>query len=407
MIAVLYFIVFLFLWLRYRRNARGSVGALLLFFYLASAFISLLISLSPSYSRIADLGFLSTLYYLACVLVSLIPFLSIGKLDSRDFHFSNQLLRIVTVFLVVSGVVEIVDSLIFISNNWSVFLTSISTIRDGFYETLGDTTQGSTFERILQFARPFQYMSPFCCFYFLTKNNKNLAFWSFVASISVPLHGMTIGERESILVFFSNYAFCYFFFRSELHDKTRKKVKRFSIIASLPFVVYVVAMSLSRFGSTREGALHGLMSYGGNQPYFFSYLFNRPDIEAQKLGGRFCFQYLFPVNERAWRQLNEYISADEYLNQFGGGPGSLFLDFGYETLLIVVAVALAYYLLIRNSKMKGGKHPFYLMFVFYFSFQVLFMNIFYLDYIYIDKVFLSFVFFIACVVFPQNEVRRM
>lgn len=406
-IAVTYFVVFLILWLKYRKKAKGSVGALLLLFYLVSSFMSLLISTSNSFEKISELDLYSTSYYVACVVISLSPFLLLGKYDSRRFVFSKQLMYYVSLFLIVFGLIELFTSAASLYTNREAIAVNIVSLREGFYDTLGDASNNTFFQKALIFVLAFQYMSPFCSMYNLSRGNNSLALWTALASLCVPVHGMTIGERESILVFFSNWAFCYIFFRNELSIANSKVVKRVGFWTAIPFVLFFFAMSLGRFGSSSGGTFNSFLSYGGNQPFFFSYLFNTPSIEAQKLGGRFCFQYLFPSNERAWRQLNEYISADEYLNQFGGLPGSMFLDFGYLSIFVIIAIALAYLIIIKRAKITNGRYPFYLLFLFYFSYQVLFMNIFYFDFTYLPRILLSVLFFGLTILFSDRSVNRI
>jgi len=407
MIAFLYFLVFLTLWLRFRKKAKGSVGSLLLLFYLASAIMSLLIETSDAFEQTAELEWMSTIYYVVCVLISLLPFLLLGKYDSRNFRFSSQLMFYVSVFLVVFGLIELIMSTAVLYTNRATIAVNIVSLREGFYDTLGDTSNNTFFQKILIFVIAFQYMSPFCSMYNLSRGKKSLAIWTAVASLCVPVHGMTIGERESILVFISNWAFCYLFFRNELGQLNRSRIKRISVWAAAPFVFFFFAMSLGRFGSSSGGTLNSFLSYGGKQPYFFSYLFNDPQIDAQKLGGRFCFQYLFPSSERAWRQLNEYISTDVYLNQFGGLPGSMFLDFGYMSIFVIAAIAFAYFLIIKRARTFNGQYPFYLLFLFYFSYQVLFMNIFYLDFIYLPRILLSVLFFVVSLFFSSKKTTSL
>ncbi len=400
-VAFFYFAFFLFLYLRYRKRNKKSVGSLLLAFYSVSALLTAVIAISPSFYWLNDLDWGSTSYYISCVIISLLPFLYLGKFNSLSFQLPDRLIHDLSVFLIVFGVIQLFSSLTFIIANFNVFLYNIASVREGFYSDLGETVQLSFLGKILVFVRPLQFMSPFCFFYFLIKRNKKMATWSAIASLSVPFQGMTIGEREAILVFFSNYAFCYLFFRSEIEELVKRRINRVALIAAVPFVLFFVAMSVGRFGESQGGVSKSILSYGGKQPYFFAYLFNDPSIESQKLGGRFCFQYLFPPSQRAWKQLNEYISTDIYLNQFGGMPGSLFLDYGYKTILVVTLIAVVYFILIKNCKKTNGKYPFYILFLFYFSYQVLFMNIFFLRYIYLTVVFLPAVFFLFCWFFPK------
>lgn len=405
LLSICYFLIFLLLFLRYRKRNKKSVGSLLLAFYAMSALLTAIIAISPSFYWLNDLDWGSTSYYVSCFIISLLPYLYLGKLNSLSFQIPDKLIHYLSIFLIIFGVIQLFNSLTFIIANFNTFLYNIASVREGFYSDLGETVQLGFFDKILVFVRPLQFMSPFCFFFFLIKRNKKMATWSAIASLSVPLQGITIGEREAILVFFSNYAFCYLFFRPEISESLKGRIKRVALIAAVPFMLFFMAMSFGRFGESQGGVATSFLSYGGKQPYFFAYLFNDPSIEAQKLGGRFCFQYLFPSSQRAWRQLNEYITSDVYLNQFGGMPGSLFLDFGYYSIFVVILIAVVYYILIKTSKRTNGKYPFYILFLFYFSYQVLFVNIFFLRYIYLTVVFLPAVFFLLCWLLPNKQLR--
>lgn len=406
MIAILYFLLFFVLWLGFRKNAKGSVGELLLLFYLVSAFLSLLIEFSDTFEKPAELDLSSILYYVACVLISLFPFLLLSKYDSRNFYFPSQLMNYVTYFIIVFGLIELVSSTAELYSNRATIVSNIAALREGFYKILGESQNNTFLKKILIYVLPFQYMSPFCSMYYLSRGKKSLAVWAAVASLCVPVHGMTVGERQATLKFFSNYAFCYLFFRNEIPTTVKSRIKKIGIFGMIPLAIFFITMTFGRFGGTSTGTFNSLLMYGGKQPYFFTYLYNDPNIVEQSFGGRYTFSYLFPLNERASNQLNNNISTDIYLNQFGGLPGSMFLDFGYWTIFVIFGFALAYYIMIKIASLRKDKFPFYLLFIFYFSYQVLFMNIFYYEFNYSIKIFLNVCFFVVTLLWPDKSASR-
>ena len=405
LVAILYFLSFLYLFIAYRSKAKNSVGTILIAFYLISSFLTLLESNQGS-SNSDHLGAMATVYYTVTVLISMWPFLILGKNNCTDFELPKHLILYLTYFLILFGLVDVIYSIIDISSNIDIFINNIADVRSNYYDNSLDTSiDNSAFDALIIFARSLQFMSPFCCIYYIINNRKALAVMLLIASLSVPLHGMVNGARGGILVFLANFLFCLIFFRPYLTNVIYRKIKKIGYALISPFILYFVAMTIARFGTNEGGSLSSIYSYGGDMPYFFTHIFNDPLIDSQKLKGRYCFQWLFPSNERAWQQLNTYIDSDIYLNQFGGLPGSFFLDFGYYAVLMVGLFAVLYYLIIKATRRRYGKYPFYILFLFYFSYQVLFMNLFYYQFTYAATIMFPILFFVLAYIYSKF-VRR-
>lgn len=399
MVALGFFLFFLFLLISYGKKAKWSVGFLLLAFYTFSALLTFIESFVGSVNY-DHLEIKATLYYTACVLLSLWPFLILGKNDCRNFEFSDGLLKALSYLLIFFGLIELTTSIVDLYAKWDTIVNNLVTIRTDFYDTMNDAVEGrNVFYKMSRVTHHMQFMAPFCCIYFITKNKNNIAWWLFLASLSFPIKNMTIGEREASLVFLSNYAFCILFFKSALRNEVKRKLFSGIAIALIPFVVFLVAMTFARASFKDETAGTNLLRYGGDQPFFFSYLFNTPSIHEQRLEGRLSFQYLFPLKEQIQDQLNNHIQASNYLNQFGGLPGTFYLDFGYYAIIVITMVSLLYYFIINASRKRLGRYPFYLLYLFYFSYQIVFMNLFYFDFgrlfsVFLPVIFLIFSFFV-------------
>ena len=396
MIAFLYLLLFVVLLSTYKKKAGLSVGVLLLSFYTLSALLTFLESFegSPN-SDYLDLK--ATIYYAVCMLISLWPFLVLGKLDCRYFSISEGILKYLSYVLIFFGLIDFISSSIDLFNNRAILMNDIGQLRMNFYDTMDEVAgDRSIFDKLTIMVKYLQYLSPFCCIYFITKRKNTLAWLLFIASISFPLHNMVIGEREASLKFLANYAFCVIFFRPHLSHETKKKLLRGGLIGISPFILFIVVMTIARASITGISTGDNIFAYGGDQPFFFTHIFNDASIASQALGGRMCFRYFFPINERMQNQINDYINSDIYLNQFGGLPGSFYLDFGYYAILVIALITLLYFMVIKGATKHDGKYPFYLLLLFYFSYQVCFMNIFYYDYIELYAFFLTLVLFLYC-----------
>lgn len=396
MIAILFSLIFILLWYKYKKNNGNCVGTWLLLWYAITSILTVLeFYINPINSSYLDQA--STIYYVVCQIIALYPFLLIAKYDCRKFQFCEELFLYLAYVLIPFGLYNLIQACVDLYGNINMLFGNISAIRQSFYSSFLESHEASPFQKLNIIVRRFNYMSPFLAFYFLCRNKKKIALWLLVASIASPLGQITKGEREGSLKYIVNIYFCYLFFKPALSEVVVKKVKTIGIGILVPFVIFIVAMTFSRFGGTGlSGVLDSLFLYGGDQPFFFTTIFNDSNILDQIQGGRVNFQYFFPVRERVQGQINLYIDSELYLNQFCGMPGSLFLDFGYNTIYVILFCSMIYVCLIYASKKERGRYPVHILFLLYLSFQVLYMNIFYYDFCDLFSILFSFVFFVIC-----------
>ena len=125
-----------------------------------------------------------------------------------------------------------------------------------------------------------QFMAPFLAFYFLCRGDKRLAVILFITSISSPLSQIVHGEREGALKYIINLVAYFLFFKSALSDAYSKKIKKTIVILTSPFILFIVAMTIGRFGfmGNDMGVLNSLFLYGGDQPFYFSHIFYDANI---------------------------------------------------------------------------------------------------------------------------------
>lgn len=397
MISIVYFIVYLLFFIFYTKKNGKCVGSWLLLWYTIAAALTMWeFYTTPINSTYLDLK--ATIYFLLCQIISLYPFLLLGKYDCRNFQYSESLFSYLGYILIGFGIYKLIYSSIDLYGNIEFLLGDMAQIRYAFYDNFLNKHNISSFEKLTIIVNKIQYMSPFLAFYFLCKRKIKMAIWLFIASLGMPVGQMVHGEREGSLKYIVNIYFCYLFFSSVLSDDLRNKIKKIGYIVVFPFLLFIIAMTFSRFGKGFDGGLlHSIFLYGGDQPFFFTALFNDNNIINQLQDGRVNFQYFFPVKERVQGQINLFVDSDIYLNQFGGMPGSFFLDFGYNTIFIIALFTIIYLFLIRNAKLIADCiYPIHILFLFYFSFQVLYMNIFYFDFFDLFGVLFTLVFFVVC-----------
>ena len=403
MIAILYSLLFVSLLYFYRRKNGNCVGTWLLLWYAIASLLTVWeYYTTPINSTYLD--FTACVYYAACQILALIPFLILGKYDCSRFLFNRELFRYLSFVLILFGFIKLATSVTELYRNIGILFGNIEEIRYAFYDSLLESQNKSAFDKLMIIINNFQFMSPFLAFYFLCKGEGKMALCLFIASLGMPVGQMTHGEREGALKYIVNLYFCYKFFSPSLTEVVRNRVKKLGVQILTPFIIFIVAMTLGRFaGAGNRGVTNSLFLYGGDQPFFFTTLFNDQNIISQIQGGRVNFQYFFPAIERVQGQINMYINSDLYLNQFGGLPGSMFLDFGYYAIVVIGLFSLMYYTIIRKAIKKSMYLPLHITFLFYFSFQVLYMNIYYFDFCSLFSILFSLVFFIVCYFYKGND----
>ena len=384
------------LWYTYRKHHGKCVGSWLLLWYAISSVLTVWENFTtPINSEFLDPT--ATAYYVCCQLIALAPFLYLGKYDCRSFRYSPNLFYYLAIILIFFGLYKLIVSCVELSRYSSVLFGNIENLRYSFYDTFLETKSISSFQKVTIIVEHFQYMSPFIMFYFLAKNRKRLAVLLFIASLSMPMAQIVNGEREGVLRYLVLLYTCYVFYSPILPKRIISEVKKVSYVVIVPFAIFIVAMTIGRFGGLgSEGFLHSIFLYGGDQPFLFTTFFYESDLRNQLQGGRVNFQYFFSPAERVQGQINLYIDSDIYLNQFAGMPGSFFLDFGFYTIFVIFIISFIYYMIIGNCKRINNKYPLHVLFLFYFSFQVLYMNIFYFDFHSLFYILFSVIFYIVC-----------
>ena len=102
-------------------------------------------------------------------------------------------------------------------------------------------------------------------------------------------------------------------------------------------LIYIFsAITIDRFGESKEGILYSLFRYYGEQTYIYSYHFHRFADAVENKGILYLFPILSQVETNSL-DLNKYISADYFLNTFGTFVGSFLSRVGiYNCLLLAI-----------------------------------------------------------------------
>ena len=171
-----------------------------------------------------------------------------------------------------------------------------------------------------------------------------------IISISTILRGVLSADRTEIIHYGLMFLFCLVFFQ---HFIT-KKIRNFLIASCTPImiigIVYVVAVSASRFENEEEGAGGSILEYAGQSYVNFCYFYDNHDNELYYVEREFPMTSYF-IFKSQYVDTKEERSAKEgfFIGVFASHIGSWFLDTGaIGCILISILFALLCCLVIKR-----------------------------------------------------------
>jgi hypothetical protein len=194
----------------------------------------------------------------------------------------------------------------------------------------------------------FSLMMPLGFYWIATRRRWLLGTALLAASCSYVVFVLSHVGRDALIIWGSAFAFNLLLFLRNLsaRAKTLLLVSCSVMVSILAILFYMI--TVDRFSAQNEKAIYTYASYAGQSPIHFSewFLGDRPLYYGQynfnifyRLGS------LFGVTE--WNQefvrdaaQETMVSEKYYLNVFASIVGSVFLDFGYGTIMIFVGVAI-------------------------------------------------------------------
>ena len=357
------------LYILFKLTKRKTIARFIIFLYLVSSVFSIFGVIS-GYNEVT-VDNIATLYYITCVLISLYPILKYGNIDCTGFTYNEKFIKYFSFLLIVLSFLKIFFAL----SDFSAIAVSASNLKDvrsNYYQSGKDfLTPESSIEVIANLIVYISYLSPYFAIYNLANGKKLIAILLLIASLCVPIDGLCIGEREASLKWLFNIFAAIILFSPVLSTGLKKKLTIGTTIMLVPIVIYLVAMTIARFN---DSILESLYVYVGAMPENFSYLFYNVN---PMMKGALNFNFLIPNAPELNGPLNSFILSSRYLNVFSGMPGSLWLDFGYYTIIYVILIT---YIMTCAMHKFNHRHTFIQFFLLIVQLQIIFMNIFYYDF---------------------------
>lgn len=116
----------------------------------------------------------------------------------------------------------------------------------------------------------------FLAFYSLTiqRLSKKYTMLLFVGTFSGLISNILAAGRSGFIFWAISLGACYLFFIPFMRSKEKKKIRLLFVIMGGLFLIYLVGVTISRFGDSSGGSQDSLISYGGQSFINFAYFWD-------------------------------------------------------------------------------------------------------------------------------------
>ena len=302
-----------------------------------------------------EFGVIPTILYCGLITLTIIPFSFVRPENLQTINNVHRYaIHAFTLFIVLQGFIV----LYLVAGSLSDILNGdFKDLKDASYE--GDITPADI--KMLTMPAPVRlmyYLSfmtllglPLFFYYScIEKRSLWLTTPLLIISVSPMLRGMLSADRTEIVHYGLMFFFCLVFFQNLI----TKKVRSFFLIGGIPVIIlgliYIIAVSASRFEKEEEGAGGSMLEYAGQSYINFCYFYDNHNrnliyIEREIPLTSYAFfnsKYVDTKDERSARE-------GFFVGVFASHVGSWFLDTGeIGVLLICVFFAILCCLVIQR-----------------------------------------------------------
>ena len=372
-----YLFFFLLLFIVNRRYKSPVLNFVLLFYTMAS--ICAIIThywLNPrAYSTP-----LSIIFHIFCLYAFIMPILAYGKnerkrsfilMDDKRFKLLSWSLIVLQIY-----------SIIFFSG------TVYSFIRNGDFYAIrsnllvnADINAGRSLFRTVAGVASYYYCFNILLFFYsiaFRSDKKWFLILLFGSSLSRVFHSMTYVGRDGILFWILACAFSFFTFKPYLDKNRINFIKRISVSFGAIAVLFIMLISLSRFGASDKGTLLSLIDYYGQPLNNFGRLFDKVNDYN---GTRSIFPLLY--GQRGATGGEAMDNAEIFYSRYGFYSNAFFTFVGnmYRAWGTYVTVVISFfYMVFMSMRMNRVKTSMRTLIILMFCSQMVLHNYFYWAY---------------------------
>lgn len=302
-------------------------------------------------------GVVPTIVYCTMLTISLLPFHLVYTKEIKSITCNSPLtLDAISIFLILESFLNLY---LVADSTLDILSGDLSAIRNSVYA--GDATPAQLKAETMGFLpRILQYFntSTLLCLPILVYNlcYRHKPWWwnllLFFASLSAPILAIQSADRTEIIYYALMLVYCLVFFWPQMPSRLRRKLMFALIPFALLGVVYVTAVSQSRFEDKSGGALARNIQYTGQGYVNFCYFWNNANYDhlaVERIFPLYSKQVLNKVSTDANRK-DRSSQQGFFISVFATFIGDIMLDISpIGMMLWVTCFTFFGLLLIRTS----------------------------------------------------------
>ncbi|OFX22956.1 MAG: hypothetical protein A2041_00340 [Bacteroidetes bacterium GWA2_31_9b] len=253
-----------------------DAGSILLFTYLIYAITSLLLYNNSSFYEFNRIKIIPFIYLYLMLLLAFWPVL---KYNSNKI---DEIQKIPIVYLNVISIVFIVFSIVQLPKTITIFVDSINSILtnpsgglDLYNKSLAERFSigdGSISNFASIITNAYGNFGILLYFYYLTleKRRKFISIGLFISIIMSFMINISLGQRGPILATLLSMIITYFALRKFFQPKVKRVIKIIGSSLLIASLIPIVALTISRFGDSKQGSMASVYYYGGQENLYFN-----------------------------------------------------------------------------------------------------------------------------------------
>lgn len=373
---IVYIILFLFLFIYYKRLKSPIVNFVLIFYFLASV-CGLLTHyyIDPN----AYCTFISVPYQCVCLFLFIYPIIIYGKNERNRciLLMPDNRFKLLTFMLI--GLQSF--TILFFSGYVFGLLARGDFMQIRSEMLAGELDMGASLGRTVAGVASYYYCINILLFFYslaFRKDSKWLLILLILTSTSRIFHSLTYMGRDGILFWILSFVSSFCLFKPYLSAESLKLVRQIFLVTGGFAIVLIVVISISRFGNSDTGIFGSLVSYFGQPINNFGQLF---DKFHEYTGTKSIFPLLY--GERGTSGSDAIAKADSFFARYGFASNIFFSFVGnmYKAwgpfITIIISILYCYFIskIVQNRKTSMAS-----IVVLMFASQIVLHNYFYWAY---------------------------
>lgn len=335
----------IFFALMWRKQKSFNVGSIITLFYIISSFFAILIKTNNLWIfHFPEIKIIPTFLYCTLLTVSILPF----------YKFRSDKIKFITlqnskVFIPISWILIILSFIslaLTINDIKTSFTLSFGDIRNEFYQDTGSFQEFSGlpwYQYLINFAPSFSPVLLLFFFYSIVymNNKKIFNILLILASIVLSLNSITTAARTQIIYWLFTFIAFYVCFNPQMTGAIKRKVKILFTIIGFFGIVYIVSVTISRFGERDIGSKGSFISYAGQSFPQFCNVYNKYTFDE------LTFDRVLPISSK-YIMRNKFTNTEyrEKQSMRIGAETGVFFTFLGDAMLDFGKVGMIFYTLI-------------------------------------------------------------